>query len=67
MPWRFHHICLIKPLQPHAASISPRLKVKDVLKSQHSAKWVEAINIEINSLTNNFKCVIPEEIDYEKG
>jgi len=46
---------------------STRLKVKDVLKSQHSAKWVEAINIEINSLTNNFKCVIPEEIDYEKG
>ena len=46
---------------------STRLKVKDVLKSQHSAKWVEAINIDINSLTNNFKCVVPEEIDYEKG
>jgi hypothetical protein len=45
---------------------STRLKVKDVLKSQHSAKWIEAINIEVNSLINNFKCLIPEEIDYEK-
>jgi len=43
-----------------------RLKVKDVLKSQHSAKWIEAINIEVNSLINNFKCLIPEEINYEK-
>ncbi len=42
---------------------STRLKVKDVLKSQHSAKWVEAINIEVNSLINNFKCLIPEEIN----
>ncbi len=45
---------------------STRLKVKDVLKTQHSAKWIEAINIEVNSLINNFKCLIPEEIDYEK-
>jgi hypothetical protein len=45
---------------------STRLKVKDVLKSQHSAKWIEAINIEVDSLINNFKCLIPEEIDYEK-
>jgi len=45
---------------------STRLKVKDVLKSQHSAKWVEAINMEVNSLINNFKCLIPEEIDYAK-
>jgi hypothetical protein len=45
---------------------STRLKVKDMLKSQHSAKWVEAINIEVNSLINNFKCLIPEEIEYEK-
>jgi hypothetical protein len=45
---------------------STRLKVKDVLKSQHSAKWIEAINIEVNSLINNFKCLLPEEIDYEK-
>jgi hypothetical protein len=37
-----------------------------MLKSQHSAKWVEAINIEVNSLINNFKCLIPEEINYEK-
>ena len=35
---------------------STRLKVKDVLKTQHSAKWIEAINIEFNSLINNFKC-----------
>jgi hypothetical protein len=28
---------------------STRLKVKDVLKTQHSAKWIEAINIEVNS------------------
>jgi hypothetical protein len=45
---------------------STRLKVKDVLKSQHSAKWVEAINIEVNSLINNFKCLIYKEINYEK-
>jgi hypothetical protein len=48
------------------AAKSTRLKVKDVLKSQHSAKWVEAINVEVNSLINNFKCLIPEEINYEK-
>ncbi|MFN9978394.1 MAG: hypothetical protein ACK53Y_00695, partial [bacterium] len=45
---------------------STRLKVKDMLKTQHCAKWIEAINIEVNSLINNFKCLIPEEIDYEK-
>jgi hypothetical protein len=33
---------------------STRLKVKDMLKSQHCAKWIEAINIEVNSLINNF-------------
>jgi len=44
---------------------STRLKVKDVSKSQHSAKWVEAINIEVNSLINNFKCLIPEEIEQQ--
>jgi hypothetical protein len=48
------------------AAKSTRLKVKDVLKSQHSAKWIEAINIEVNSLINNFKCIVPEEINYEK-
>jgi hypothetical protein len=48
------------------AAKSTRLKVKDVLKSQHSAKWIEAINIEVNSLINSFKCLIPEEINYEK-
>jgi hypothetical protein len=48
------------------ATKSMRLKVKDVLKSKHSAKWIEAINIEVNSLINNFKCLIPEEINYEK-
>jgi hypothetical protein len=48
------------------AAKSTRLKVKDVLKTQHSAKLVEAINIEVNSLINNFKCLIPEEINYEK-
>jgi len=48
------------------AAKSMRLKVKDMLKSQHSAKWIEAINIEVNSLINNFKCLIPEEINYEK-
>jgi hypothetical protein len=47
-------------------AIRTRLKVKDVLKSQHSAKWIEAINIEVDSLINNFKCLIPEEIDYGK-
>jgi hypothetical protein len=48
------------------AAKSTRLRVKDVLNSQHSAKWIEAINIEVNSLINNFKCLIPEEINYEK-
>jgi len=48
------------------AAKSMRLKVKDMLKSQHSAKWIEAINIEVNSLINNFKCLIPKEINYEK-
>jgi hypothetical protein len=43
-----------------------KLKVKDVLKTQHSAKWIEAINIEVNSLINNFKCLIPEEINHER-
>jgi hypothetical protein len=45
---------------------SARLNVKDVLKSQNSAKWIEAINIEVDSLINNFKCLIPEEFDYGK-
>jgi len=48
------------------AAKSMRLKVKDMLKSQHSTKWIEAINIEVNSLINTFKCLIPEEINYEK-
>jgi len=43
-----------------------KLKVKDVLKSQHSVKWIEAINLEINSLINNFKYLVSEEINYEK-
>jgi len=43
-----------------------KLKVKDMLKLQHSAKWIEAINLEINSLINNFKCLVPEEINYKK-
>jgi Asp/Glu/hydantoin racemase len=45
---------------------STRLKVKNVLKTQHSAKWIEAINTEVDSLINNFKCLIPEEINYGK-
>jgi len=36
------------------AAKSMILKVKDMLKSQHSAKWIEAINIEVNSLINNY-------------
>jgi hypothetical protein len=48
------------------AAKSLRLKVRDVLQSEHSAKWIEAINIEVNSLVNNFKCLVPEEIDYGK-
>ncbi len=33
-------------------------EIKDVLKTQHSAKWIEAINIEVDSLINNFTFLI---------
>jgi hypothetical protein len=48
------------------AAKSLKLKVRDVLQSEHSAKWIDAINLEVNSLVNNFKCLVPEEIDYRK-
>jgi len=42
-------------------------------KAQHSKtlkgtidKWIEAINLEVKSLIDDFKCLVPEEIDYEK-
>ena len=45
---------------------STRLKVKDVLKTQHSAKWIEAINIEIDSLINNFNVLFLRKSIMEK-
>ena len=48
------------------AAKSLKLKVRDVLQSEHSAKWIDAINLEVNSLVNNFKSLVPEEIDYRK-
>jgi hypothetical protein len=48
------------------AAKSSKLKVRDVLQSEYSAKWIEVINLEVNSLVNNFKCLVPEEIDYKK-
>jgi len=48
------------------AAKSLRLKVRDVLHLEHSIKWIEAVNLEVNSLVNNFKFLVPEEIDYEK-
>jgi hypothetical protein len=48
------------------AAKSLKLKVRDVLQSEYSAKWNEAINLEVNSLVNNFNCLVPEEIGYGK-
>jgi hypothetical protein len=43
-----------------------KLKVSEALKSPHVDKWIEAINLEVKSLLDDFKCLVPEEIDYEK-
>jgi len=34
-----------------------RMKVKEALKSGYSSEWIKAINLEINSLINDFKCL----------
>jgi hypothetical protein len=39
-----------------------KMKVKDALKSDHSSEWRKAIKLEINSLINDFECLVPEEI-----
>jgi hypothetical protein len=39
-----------------------KMKVKDALKSDHSSEWRKAIKFEINSLINDFECLVPEEI-----
>jgi len=48
------------------AATGIKLKVSEALKSLHVDKWIEAINLEVNSLIDDFKCLVPEEIDYEQ-
>jgi hypothetical protein len=48
------------------AAKAMRLKVGEALKSPHSGEWKKAMKIEVNSLLHIFKCLVPEEIDYNK-
>ncbi len=43
-----------------------RLKVGEALKSSHSHEWKKAMITEVNSLLHVFKCLVPEEIDFNK-
>jgi hypothetical protein len=43
-----------------------RMKVREALNSEHSSEWIEAIKLEINSLINDFECLVPEEINPDR-
>ena len=42
------------------------MKVREALNFEHSSEWIKAIKLEINSLVNDFKCLVPEEINLER-
>jgi hypothetical protein len=42
-----------------------KLKVNKALKSPHIDKWIQATNLEVKSLIDDFKCLVPEEIAYD--
>jgi hypothetical protein len=38
------------------ATTGIKLKVNKALKSMHAYEWIQAINLEVSSLINGFKC-----------
>jgi hypothetical protein len=48
------------------AATGMKMRVKEALKSAYANEWIQAINLEINSLINDFKCLVPEDIDHGK-
>jgi hypothetical protein len=43
-----------------------RMKVREALNSEHSSERIKAIKLEINSLINDFECLVPEEINPDR-
>jgi hypothetical protein len=43
-----------------------RMKVREALNLEHSSEWIKAIKLEINSLINDFECLVPEEINPDR-
>jgi hypothetical protein len=43
-----------------------KMKVKEALESAHASEWIKANNLEVNSLINDFKCLVPVEVDHSK-